>query len=58
MSPDIAFQPLQCAVTGAGLGGLCAAIAFHRGGHHISLYERSEFAGEIGSGIGIVSNGT
>lgn len=58
MSPDTAFQPLQCAVIGAGLCGLCAAIASRRGGHDASLCERSEFAGEIGSGIGIESNGT
>ncbi len=58
MSSASAFQPLQCAIIGAGLGGLCAAIALRRQGHNVMIYEQSDFAGEIGAGIGIVSNGT
>jgi salicylate hydroxylase len=58
MSSSPPFQPLQCAIIGAGLGGLCAAIALRRQGHFFTIYERYDFAGEIGAGIGIVSNGT
>jgi salicylate hydroxylase len=35
-----------------------AAIALRQQGHHVTLYERYGFAGEICAGIGIVPNGT
>jgi salicylate hydroxylase len=52
------FHPLDIAIIGSGLGGLCAAIALRRSGHHCTLYDRSDFVDEVGAGIGIVSNGT
>lgn len=51
-------QPLNVAVIGAGLGGLSAAVALRRQGHHVTVYERHDFAGEVGAAIGITPNGT
>jgi salicylate hydroxylase len=35
-----------------------AAISLRRAGHRITIYERHDFAGEVGAGIGIPSNGS
>lgn len=50
--------PIDVAVVGGGLGGLSAAISLRRAGHRITIYERHDFAGEVGAGIGIPSNGS
>jgi salicylate hydroxylase len=52
------FKILNVAVIGAGLGGLCAALALRRAGHQVVIYERYDFAGEVGAGLGAASNGT
>ena len=52
------FLKLNIAVIGGGLGGLSAAISLRRAGHIVTIYERRDFAGEIGAGIGIPSNGS
>ncbi|KAF4984075.1 hypothetical protein FZEAL_654 [Fusarium zealandicum] len=49
-------HPLKVAIIGAGIGGLAAAIGLRRQGHHISLYERSSFATEVGAGVHIAPN--
>jgi salicylate hydroxylase len=49
---------LNVAVLGSGLGGLAAAISLRRQGHKVTLYERYDFAGEVGSNISCASNGT
>nr|RBQ95162.1 hypothetical protein FVER53263_20679 [Fusarium verticillioides] len=51
-------MPLNVAVLGSGLGGLAAAISLRRQGHHVTLYERYDFTGEVGSNISCASNGT
>ncbi|KAL9566187.1 hypothetical protein ACKAV7_009721 [Fusarium commune] len=51
-------MPLNIAVLGSGLGGLAAAISLRRQGHQVTLYERYDFAGEVGSNISCASNGT
>ncbi|KAJ5218220.1 uncharacterized protein N7498_000319 [Penicillium cinerascens] len=47
---------LRIAVVGAGIGGLTAAIALRRAGHHVDIYERSQLANEIGAAIHITPN--
>ena len=52
------FSRLDVAVIGAGLGGLCAALAHRRAGHRVTLYERYDFAGEVGASLSVASNGS
>lgn len=54
----MAITGLHVAIIGGGLGGLSAAISLRRAGHRVTIYERRDFAGEIGAGIGISSNGS
>lgn len=42
---------------GGGLGGLSAAISLRQAGHIVTIYERHDFAGEVGAGIGVPPNG-
>jgi salicylate hydroxylase len=51
------FKSMDIAIIGGGLGGLSAAISLRHAGHKITIYERHDFAGEVGAGIGIPSNG-
>lgn len=52
------FTPLNVAVLGAGLGGLCAALSLRRAGHKVTVYERHDFAGEVGASLSVASNGS
>ena len=49
---------LNVAIVGAGLGGLGAAVALRRQGHHVTVYERYDFAGEVGASLSAASNGS
>ncbi|KAM0752962.1 FAD/NAD-P-binding domain-containing protein [Meredithblackwellia eburnea MCA 4105] len=51
------FVPLNVAVIGGGLGGCSAAIALRRQGHKVTIYERRDFAGEVGASISCAANG-
>ncbi|MEA2905311.1 MAG: hypothetical protein QOI12_2698 [Alphaproteobacteria bacterium] len=44
------------AVVGAGLGGLCAAIALRQRGFDVTIYEQADRLGEIGAGIQLSPN--
>jgi salicylate hydroxylase len=46
----------RIAIIGGGIGGLSAALAFHRRGMEITVYEQSPSLGEIGAGIGLGPN--
>ena len=52
------WRSLNIAVVGGGIGGLAAAIALRRSGHKITIYERADFAGEVGASISCAANGT
>lgn len=48
--------PLRIAVVGGGIGGLSAALATARAGHHVTVLERSARFGEIGAGLQLAPN--
>ncbi|KAJ7679202.1 FAD/NAD(P)-binding domain-containing protein [Mycena polygramma] len=49
-------RPLSVTIVGAGVGGLSAAIALRRSGHHVRIYEASQTNVEIGAGISTQAN--
>lgn len=52
------WKPLDIAIIGAGLGGLSAAIALRRDGHRVRIYERYDFANEVGASLSCAANGS
>ncbi|KAJ5622761.1 hypothetical protein N7490_011366 [Penicillium lividum] len=56
--PSRTDSPLQVAIIGAGLGGLAAALSLRRQGHQVTVYERYDFAGEVGASLSAASNGS
>ncbi|EED22427.1 salicylate hydroxylase, putative [Talaromyces stipitatus ATCC 10500] len=52
------WQPLSIAVVGGGIGGLAAGISLRRAGHAVTIYERADYAGEVGASISCAANGT
>lgn len=51
------WKPLDVIVLGGGLGGLAAAISMRRQGHKVRIYERYDYAGEVGASLSCASNG-
>ncbi|GAB7356232.1 hypothetical protein MBLNU459_g7051t1 [Dothideomycetes sp. NU459] len=51
-------ESLNVAIIGAGLGGLSAAVALRRQGHAVTVYERYDFANEVGASLSTASNGS
>lgn len=43
-------------VVGAGIGGLTAAVALHRSGHEVQVFERARQLGEVGAGLQLGPN--
>jgi hypothetical protein len=52
------WRKLTVGVVGGGIGGMCVAIALRRAGHDVTIYERSDFAGEVGASVSCAANGT
>ena len=48
---------LEVGVVSAGIAELAAGIAFHRPGHHVTVYERSQLKNEDGAAITLTPNG-
>ncbi|KAL2061586.1 hypothetical protein VTL71DRAFT_6963 [Oculimacula yallundae] len=52
------LRRLDVGVIGGGIGGLCAGIALRRAGHEVTIYEKNDFAGEVGASVSCAANGT
>lgn len=52
------YQSLRVAIIGGGIGGMAAALALRRAGHHVSIFERRGFDVEVGASISCAANGT
>ncbi|KAF7560224.1 hypothetical protein G7046_g3930 [Stylonectria norvegica] len=52
------WRQLNVGVVGGGIGGMCVAIALRRAGHKVTIYEKHDFAGEVGASVSCAANGT
>ncbi len=43
-------------IAGAGIGGLCAALALAKRGFQVAVYEQSLYLGEVGAGLQLSPN--
>lgn len=51
MDTTVAAPRRRVAIIGAGPGGLAAALAFHRSGHEVRLFERQEAVQPLGGAV-------
>lgn len=58
MPSQTSWRELDVAVIGGGIGGQATATALRRQGHRVTIYERADFAGEVGASISCAANGT
>ncbi len=47
----------RIAIIGAGLGGLACAIALHKKGYNVQVYEKAQDFHPVGGGLGLLPNG-
>lgn len=52
------WRALSVGIIGGGIGGLSVAIALRRAGHTVTVYEKNDFAGEVGASVSCAANGT
>ncbi|CDM38029.1 Aromatic-ring hydroxylase-like [Penicillium roqueforti FM164] len=52
------WRSLNVGVIGGGIGGMSVAVALRRAGHTVTIYEKSDFAGEVGASVSCAANGT
>ncbi|KAA8571163.1 hypothetical protein EYC84_000506 [Monilinia fructicola] len=57
-STGSSWRELDIGVIGGGIGGLAAATSLRQAGHRVTIYERADFAGEVGASISCAANGT
>ena len=43
-------------IVGAGIGGLCTAVALHQSGIPVTVYEKAEAVGQVGAGLTLWPN--
>lgn len=55
--PGTNWKPFNIAVVGGGIGGVAVSIALRRAGHRVTIYERADYAGEVGASISCAANG-
>lgn len=55
--PDLALEDTTALVIGAGVGGLCAALALRRRGARATILEQADSVSETGAGLQISPNG-
>lgn len=58
MGSTATWKQLDIAVIGGGIGGQASAVSLRRQGHKVTIYERADFAGEVGASISCAANGT
>ncbi|KAL7271024.1 hypothetical protein RUND412_006239, partial [Rhizina undulata] len=51
-------RPLNVIISGAGIGGLMAAVALRENGHNVKIFEQSRFANEVGAAVVMAPNAT
>ncbi|MGB3637654.1 MAG: FAD-dependent monooxygenase [Rivularia sp. (in: cyanobacteria)] len=56
MNSDTSKQQ-KIAIIGAGLGGLASAIALHKKGYNVQVYEKALDFRPVGAGLGLLPNG-
>ncbi|KAL7796726.1 hypothetical protein V8C37DRAFT_371285 [Trichoderma ceciliae] len=52
------WRRLIVGVVGGGIGGMSVAIALRRAGHEVTIYEKNDFASEVGASVSCAANGT
>lgn len=52
------WRKLDIGVVGGGIGGFSVAIALRRAGHDVVVYEKADYAGEVGASVSCAANGT
>ncbi|KUI67810.1 6-hydroxynicotinate 3-monooxygenase [Cytospora mali] len=49
-------MPLEVVIAGAGISGLCTAVALHQNGHSVKVFEKSHFSREVESSFLLTPN--